>query len=137
MNHMEQVAEILEVKFNEEFRVDEGYIRDFFYKLTAEGLMSTNLKKEQWVRDHRTLGMILNGEVTMVKKPWKPQKGETYFYIDDQESVITMTWRDDLLDYAHLKIGNCFRSRKEAEKSVLAYKRWIHSDPLNDWRTEN
>lgn len=53
------------------------------------------------------------------KKPyWVPEKGETYFLID--EYGFTADTRNDKLngDNFAISIGNCFRTREEAEEAV-------------------
>ena len=44
---------------------------------------------------------------------WKPE--DTYYFIDSIGMVGSLKWCDDSADKAYYKIGNCFRTREEAE----------------------
>lgn len=66
MNYMEQVAEMLGVKLDEEFNVEE-YGDDYTFKLTKDGLrwMGTN----GWQSGYFSLEDILCDRMDIIKKP--------------------------------------------------------------------
>ena len=47
---------------------------------------------------------------------WKPKIGETYYYIDCYIEVVDDHWSDDRLDNLVRNIGNCFKTKEEAQK---------------------
>lgn len=57
----------------------------------------------------------------VIKKPWKPEKGEwywraTYCGISSIRGASTRQWNDEMSDLAYYAVGNCFRTQEEAEK---------------------
>ena len=48
-------------------------------------------------------------------EPWKPEGGETYWYVDSLSQVLAGTF---FHGNALLDIGNCYRTREEAEKAA-------------------
>ena len=65
MNYMEQVAQMLEIKIGEEFRiVNDSYL----YKLDDKGLYFL-ANDDKWKKDYLTLTRILNGKAMIIKKP--------------------------------------------------------------------
>ena len=65
MNYMEQVAQMLEIKIGEEFRiVNDSYL----YKLDDKGLYFL-ANDDKWKKDYLTLTRILNGKAIIIKKP--------------------------------------------------------------------
>ena len=51
-----------------------------------------------------------------VEREW-PQEGEEYFVSDSDGTglIEPYTWRDDKFDHYHWQIGDCFRTKEEAE----------------------
>lgn len=53
-------------------------------------------------------------------EPWKPKEGETYFVVFNCYGhsffVSEFEWDGDLLDEETYRLGNCFRTRQEAQK---------------------
>lgn len=54
-----------------------------------------------------------NMAVTAVR--WQPILGQTYFYLDAFGNVESINWDFDDIDYYRFNIGNCFKTRQEAE----------------------
>lgn len=62
-------------------------------------------------------------------EPWKPAKGDEYWYYSDNH-IGTYTWGDWDADEMRLEMGNCFKTKEEAEKYKLrlqsmAYKPFL------------
>ena len=55
-------------------------------------------------------------------KDWKPKKGDTYYYIGSVGSIFNYDYREDILDEAHLNIGNCFKTKEDAKHMVEKFK---------------
>jgi len=70
-------------------------------------------------------------------KVWKPEVGQTYYNF----AATNLIWRDTDIDMFNYAIGNCFKTRKEAEfalerlKVIAEMKRYIaeHDDMKLDW----
>jgi len=48
---------------------------------------------------------------------WKPKTGDTYWFINDDGVVSGTVWFDDNFDNARYDAGNCYQTKKEAEKA--------------------
>ena len=101
---MEKVAEILGVKLGEKFKID-GCI----YRLNEDGLVD-NLDGA-WARG---LMGLLAGNYTIEKLPWKPRKGDGYWWVDFDSSAIEDHWDGCSSDLARYYVGNCFETGEEA-----------------------
>lgn len=55
-------------------------------------------------------------------KDWKPKKGNKYYYIGSAGSVFNYDCREDILDVAHLNIGNYFKTEEDAKHMVEKFK---------------
>ena len=50
---------------------------------------------------------------------WKPERGETYYWIDSLGYIGSYGWAGDSTDLAHYRRGNCFKTEEKA-KAVSA-----------------
>lgn len=50
-----------------------------------------------------------------IKKVWKPELGESYWFIKADGQVIDCVWENDHIDLGRLFMRNCFRTKEEAE----------------------
>ncbi len=48
-------------------------------------------------------------------KVWKPKKTENYFLINVNKAISDYTWGDSLFDNHIYELGNCFKTKSEAE----------------------
>ena len=55
-------------------------------------------------------------------KDWKPKKGNKYYYIGSAGSIFNYDCREDILDEAHLNIGNYFKTAEDAKHMVEKFK---------------
>lgn len=113
MNLMPEILEKLGLEIDERFDVESDGVKVLENVYFDSGYFLVDIFSE----DHSAwLSNILSGTVKIVKKPWNPKGGETYFcvYIDGQVVRNTfMKWRTD--DCAFIAMGNCFRTKEEAE----------------------
>lgn len=66
---------------------------------------------------------LLTGKAKIVKLPWKPKEGETYWTFILYDSDIRLgiephKWLDDIFDFALFKAGWIYRSYEEAEAAL-------------------
>nr|DAP33597.1 MAG TPA: hypothetical protein [Caudoviricetes sp.] len=114
MNYYKQVAEMLGVELNEEFNVaySDDVLCENPYKITVDGLLYKN--HLGWVRSSYLL-KIIEGDLEIVKIPWKPKDDEFYYYYSPCTGITYQErWVNTASDYCMWKIGNCFRTREEA-----------------------
>lgn len=74
-------------------------------------------------------------------KVWKPEKDETYYYSYSDGSIEEATWDNVNVDKNRYAIGNCFKTKEEAEfalerqKVITELKRFAleHNEKEIDW----
>lgn len=121
-NLIPQIAQMLGVELGEEFKI-KGY-DGLTYKLTDNGLELTTVdgQKTKWF-DNGALNSLLKGKMEIVKLPWKPKKGETYYtfeLLDGKWIVHLLWWAGSPNGYALLEKGWVYRTQEEAEAALPA-----------------
>ena len=58
-------------------------------------------------------------------KVWKPVKYEPYYIITNDGETFSFDWYNDTSDNGMYNIGNCFKTKKEAEFAVEAIKTYV------------
>lgn len=61
-------------------------------------------------------------EVVEEKEVWKPKKGERYCFYDSEGAIYEIKYDGDSIDKNRLDLGNCFKTRQEAEHMVEKLK---------------
>ena len=121
MNYWKKFAEMLELELEQEFvltDVDGNRKNEYIYKITEDGLLyKMPTQYTNWSNSSSgTIVKLLNGDYKALAKPWKPKKGEKYwFYLYATEQIIYKRWCDGTYDLILWKTGNCFRTNEEAE----------------------
>ena len=121
-NLMYEICKMLGVELGEEFKI-EGDNRTYWFDL--DGLHSGEYVAED--EDDAMLHDLLCGEVEIVKLPWKPKKGETYYtfvlmvvLMGDKWVVRSSRWGGLPNEYALLDKGWAYRTRAEAKAALPA-----------------
>lgn len=57
-------------------------------------------------------------EIVEESKVWKPKEKELYFYYDSEGLIYESVYSGGSIDKNRLDLGNCFKTRKEAEHMV-------------------
>lgn len=115
MNYYKQVAEMLGVRLNEKFMLKgtDNRIRPRIYKITDKGLFYEFDGK--WLEGYN-LFAIFQGDLTILKLPWKPKADEFYYYYSPYAGITCQErCTNTSSDYCMWKLGNCFGTREEAE----------------------
>ena len=122
MKYYKQFAEMLGLELEQEFvltDVDGNRKDKYTYKITEDGLLYKSPTFNWAISSLGTIGKLLDGDVKAVPKPWKPKKGEKYWYYSDTcKLAIFVYWEDTTRDLSFWKLGNCFKKREEAEAKV-------------------
>lgn len=120
MNKWKEFAEILDLELEQEFVLTDvdGSRKDIFtYKITEDGIFYKSKISKDWFKTE-LVDALLNGRIKAVAKPWKPKKGEKYFYYSNLtyfDGINSSVWTDEGLDLLLWKVGNCFRTEEEAK----------------------
>lgn len=120
MNYYKQFAEMLGLELEQEFVLtdDDGNRKNkYTYKFTEDGVVYKSPTFTNWsINSLGTIGSLLNGDVKAVPKPWKPKQGEWYWHYSKVfNKANSSKWLCGYSDLIFWKLGNCFRTEKEAE----------------------
>ena len=135
-NHMAEVAKMLGVELGEEFEIvfpnnPNCHATAVLYE-SGPNIQKHNLANQDFW--HLTaLTNILNGNYTIKRKPWKPNDEERYWYVDERGRI----WSDYFDYYSctshcmnYYKLGNCYRTREEAEANRDKWVSFYESDEV-------
>ena len=136
MNCIGKVAEILRIRVGERFKIrDNKNELDGVFYLDDKGLQSDDCDVNPDIYT-----ALLNGKYKIIKLPSSLRRGDKYYtyYVDFRDSIWVvqqLTWYDSVSDYANLKCGIVFRSRREAKKMLpIKYKELTGKDFLEKYR---
>lgn len=136
-------------------RINENYYRiveddgmwgwtDEMFEDTEENKMDNNItvNMENLSQEERSTLLSLIEKANKPKnKVWKPEKDETYYYLYSYGKIEEDTWDNANEDRIRYAIGNCFKTREEAEfaierqKVITELKRYAmeHNEEKIDW----
>ena len=113
-NYMADVAKMLGVELEEEFKIDSSYT---IYKFYKNGLCFQC--GGAWLRADNILIDLIKGDSKIVKLPWQPKKGEVYCRpMDGFEDVDFDNWSNHPIDFALKEAGMIFRTKEECEAAL-------------------
>ena len=119
MNYWKQFAAMLGLELGEEFVLTDSYGErkdGGTYKITENGVYYKYPTSSEWFTEPvKTIERLLNGCDIAVPKPWKPEKGDKYFYYAKAfGQTVYKIWIDENYDLLLWKVGNCFKTEEEA-----------------------
>lgn len=118
MNYYKQIAEMLGIELGEEFSVIDCRTKErntSRYKITQEEGIMYSMDGEKWCRSALLLS-IVNGSYSVVRLPWKPKKDERYWWYSYVcRAACSTKWKGSYSDLIDWKVGNCFKTKEEAE----------------------
>ena len=98
-----------------------------------------NIKKELEALKAEFLGKLeaLEKEAEMQKKqeepkPWMPDYGDKYYYVDEDLGVDYYTYNDYVADGHKSEVGNCFRPEARAEQVAKRMRLLLRLQQLHD-----
>lgn len=120
MNYWKQFAEMLGLELEQEFNLtnaDGKKINYASYKITENGLCFKGTTNGAWHSESSIfLKNLLSGDYKAVSKPWKPSEGYKYWwYSIAWNQAIDNEFNSPIGDLLHWKVGNCFKTKEEAE----------------------
>lgn len=117
-NYMADVAKMLGVELEEEFKLDGTETK---YKFTENGLYFY-APDGWWQCSNVLLPRILRGNIKIVKLPWQPKVGDVYYRPRDYHTAfseaVTDFWRGTVNDFALKEAGMVFRTKEECEAAL-------------------
>lgn len=134
MNYMSEVAKMLGVELGERFKLDlhdeldNKYYGDNEYYLCEDGM---KLDKEGHACSNADmLWFLLCGKYAIKRKPWKPNNSGWYYCIDELGVLSCEQWFGESIDINYYKLGNCYRTKEEAEANIEKWKAFYASDEV-------
>ena len=120
-NLIPEIAKMLGVEMGEEFKVNlNGWNNT--YRFNNNGLYGKT-QTDKWIACLELFGLLVTGNAEIIKLPWKPKKGETYYtfeLVGGKWIVHLLWWADTPNGYALLDKGWIFRTKEEAEAALPA-----------------
>ena len=119
MTYYKQIAEMLGVELEEEFKLKPSCLEkpwNSLYRFSTDGLENKYFDCS-WVKCEKgAIDEILIGKNEVIKIPWKPKAWERYWmYMSSIRDARGITWSGDGTDLCRWKAGNCFRTKEEAK----------------------
>ncbi len=118
-NHMADIAKMLGVELEEEFKIDSS---DKVYKFFKNGLCFQC--GGAWLRADSNLIDLIKGDSKIVKLPWQPKYGKEYYYPSSYfKIVLSARWGNYCCDFAYKEANLIFRSKEECEAALPALRK--------------
>lgn len=130
MNHMTEVAKLLGVEVGERFEIKEFpdikciIYNDRFCAYPITDRLCSHPSSEQ------VLSRLLEGVITIKFKPYKPSRNDCYWTIHRGGNSVCLVWSDDIIDFYAYKLGNCYRTKEEAEANREKWLAFYASDEV-------
>lgn len=121
-NYMEEIAKLLGVELEEEFKFRESTYDDIYYgygKITKKGFMTRKENTAIWSYNSWALQCLLIGKSKIEKLPWQPEKSEMHYVPSpDFKHAVSDRWDNYPSDFALKEAGMIFRTREECEAAL-------------------
>ena len=133
MSYVSQVVKMLGVEFGEKFEINEN--KNWICSFTDKQFEVSN-KNKTYVNANlgeHVLSCLITGTYTVKRKPWKPKdEDDDFWYVDADRAVCRFSHfcsKDaDYMNY--YKLGNCYRTKEEAEANLDKWVAFYASDEV-------
>lgn len=120
MNYWKRFAEMLGLELDEEFSLanpNGEKVTEDKYKVTERGLYyKPQIGINRYYEAPIIIYNLLNGKYKAVPKPWKPKQNDRFWYYSEVfEEAAYLDWEDCYYNFLLWKVGNCFKTKGEAE----------------------
>lgn len=122
-NLIPEICKMLGVELGEEFKIKEYGERIYRFANSGLQLIYDNGVRNLNITTNMALSGLLSGDFEVVKLPWKPKNGDTYysFYAAHKNTPWIITdyeWDKNPADFSSLKAGWVYKTRAEAEAAL-------------------
>lgn len=116
MNYMKDVAKILGVELEEEFKI-KGF--EPIYKITNYGLVIKTDSNNWCEMSGDTFLQLIRGDYVIRKLPWQPRKGDKYYSPSSYFKYVDVAlWGGYSTDFALKEAGMAFKTKEECEAAL-------------------
>ena len=113
-NYMQDVAKMLGVELGEEFKIDGS---NLIYKFLENGLYFRCI--EGWLPAEYQFFDLIKGDSKIVKLPWRPKKGDEYYYPGEGfNNICRALWENTVFGFAYKEAGLIFKTYEECEAAL-------------------
>lgn len=121
-NLIPEIAKMLGVELGEVFTL-KGYEHDEYRISEKYGLAHRHRTfREEWQTAETMFRDLIYGRAKIIKLPWKPKEGDTYYtfyaHEDTPWMVVNYEWDNNPIDFSSLKAGWVYKTRAEAEAAL-------------------
>lgn len=121
MNYMKDVAKILGVELEEEFKI-KGF--EPIYKITNYGLVIKTDSNNWCEMSGDTFLQLIRGDYVIRKLPWQPKKGDEYYYPGEGfNNICRALWENTVFGFAYKEAGLIFKTYEECEAALPALRK--------------
>lgn len=121
MNYMKDVAKILGVELEEEFKI-KGF--EPIYKITNYGLVIKTDSNNWCEMSGDTFLQLIRGDYVIRKLPWQPKKGEKYYHPSAYFKCVDVAlWEGYSSDFALKEVGMVFKTEEECEAALPIFRK--------------
>ena len=124
----------MEIKDGDKLETKNLVLRSIGYGGTDIDVIDTNINKRILDVEPIIFMLLFSDNVKIVKKPWKPKEGELYWYVrfdaNNNSIVTTNRWSQHSFDFTKYIIGNCFKTKEEAEEHIDDVFKILKGEPL-------
>lgn len=121
MNYMAEVAKLLGVEIDEDFKCNES---PYTYCITKFGCQCNGV----YAAD--SLMMLLDGTITVKHEHWMPKENDVFWHVDSRGNPVLDRWMQYSYHYNFYKIGNCYRTEAEAKADSNKWVAFYASDEV-------
>lgn len=121
MNYMKDVAKILGVELEEEFKI-KGF--EPIYKITNYGLVIKTDSNNWCEMSGDTFLQLIRGDYVIRKLPWQPKKGDEYYYPGEGfNNICRALWENTVFGFAYKEAGLIFKTYEECGAALPALRK--------------
>ena len=121
MNYMKDVAKILGVELEEEFKI-KGF--EPIYKITNYGLVIKTDSNNWCEMSGDTFLQLIRGDYVIRKLPWQPKKGDEYYYPGEGlNNICRALWDNTVFGFAYKEAGMIFKTYEECGAALPALRK--------------
>lgn len=131
-NYMADVAKLLGVEIGEEFEIqfDSPYHASAMFTDDGFKIVYTDVNVPISYWPYAILHSLIRGDLAIKRKPWKPKKGDSYWAVLRDGHLYRYQFVDAYWDFMYYKLGNCYRTKEEAEENRDKWSRFYASDEV-------
>ena len=131
-NYMADVAKLLGVEIGEEFEIqfDSPYHASAMFTDDGFKIVYTDVNVPISYWPYAILHSLIRGDLAIKRKPWKPKVDERYYTVAENGVLEQNVCVWDFIDISLYKLGNCYRTKEEAEANRDKWSRFYASDEV-------